>query len=177
MLRRYRGVLGALTGVTEPERQMDNSVLMELTTDIVSAHVGHNRIEASDVPRLIHSVYGALAHADHPAPVIEAKPQPAASIRSSVKPDAIACLECGAKLKMLKRHIGTDHGLSPADYRARWGLPAGYPMVAPAYSQKRQELAKKMGLGRKPGTKVKRKAALGTSRHRSEVTTAGNAEG
>jgi predicted transcriptional regulator len=71
-------------------------------------------------------------------------------VRSSVKADAIACLECGAKMKMLKRHLSTDHGLSPAEYRARWNLAADYPMVAPDYAAKRKELAVKIGLGRKP---------------------------
>jgi predicted transcriptional regulator len=129
--------------------QMDNETLMELTTDIVSAHVGHNHVASTDVPRLIQSVYDALAGAARPAPVVENKPEPAVTIRASVKPDAITCLECGAKLKMLKRHLGADHGLSPADYRARWGLAADYPMTAPDYSAKRQQLAKAVGLGRK----------------------------
>ena len=88
----------------------------------------------------------------HVFPVAEVKPEPAVSIRSSVKRAAIACLECGKKMKMLKRHLNTDHGLSPADYRAKWGLAADYPLVAPDYAAKRSELAKKIGLGRKPGT-------------------------
>jgi predicted transcriptional regulator len=133
---------------------MDNTILMDLTADIVSAHVGHNRIEAADVPRLIQSVYGALAEARAGQPALEERPEPRVPIRSSVKPDGVTCLECGTKMKMLKRHIATDHGLSPAEYRARWDLPGDYPLVAPDYSAKRQALAKKIGLGRKPGGKV-----------------------
>jgi predicted transcriptional regulator len=133
---------------------MDNETLMELTADIVSAHVGHNRVEAADVPRLIQAVYDALAGTGQPAPAPQEVLQPKVSIRSSIKPDAITCLDCGARMKMLKRHLATDHGLSPDDYRARWGLPGDYPMVAPDYSGKRRELAKSIGLGRKPGAKV-----------------------
>jgi predicted transcriptional regulator len=88
---------------------------------------------------------------------VEEKPTPAVSIRSSVKQDAITCLECGQKLKMLKRHLNTDHGLTPIEYKARWGLSADYPLVAPAYAAKRKELALRIGLGRKPGAKVKAK--------------------
>jgi predicted transcriptional regulator len=86
-------------------------------------------------------------------------PEPKVFIRSSVKPDAIACLECGASMKMLKRHLGSDHDLSPATYRARWGLPATCPMVAPAYSAKRRAVAKSIGLGQKAGAKVVSKQA------------------
>lgn len=130
---------------------MDNSILMELTADIVSAHVGHNQVETADVSRVIEAVYGALAGAAQPAPAAEEMPEPKVSVRASVRPEAISCLECGARMKMLKRHLATDHGLSPADYRRRWGLPHDYPMVAPDYSAKRQALAKSIGLGRKPG--------------------------
>lgn len=144
---------------------MNNTTLLELTADIVSAHVGHNGVEAAALPRLIQSVYDALAGAGQPAPAIEERPEPAVSIRSSVKPDAIACLECGARMKMLKRHLSVDHGLSPADYRTRWGLPGDYPMVAPVYSGKRRELAVKIGLGRKPGeTSAARKAPGGRTK-------------
>jgi len=128
---------------------MDNSSLMELTADIVSAHVGHNRVDTADVPRLIQSVYGALAGVGLPA-VIEKRPEPKVPVRSSVRPDAIACLECGVTMKMLKRHLASDHGLTPDEYRRRWGRAHDYPMVAPRYSARRQELAKKIGLGRKP---------------------------
>jgi predicted transcriptional regulator len=156
---------------------MDTEALMELTVDIVTSHVSHNRIDTNDVPRLIQSVYDALAGAGQPAPVVAQKPDPAVSIRSSVKPDAITCLECGAKMKMLKRHLGTDHSTTPGEYRARWGLPATYPMVAPNYAAKRRDLAKKIGLGRKPGTKVQPQTAAERAFIAPEATADLDAEG
>jgi predicted transcriptional regulator len=129
--------------------------LITLTSDIVAAHVSNNDVAVGDVPSLITNVYAALANLGE-APVIEeAKPQPAVAIRNSVKPDYIVCLEDGKKLKMLKRYLRTNYDMSPEEYRARWGLPADYPMVAPNYAQKRRDLAKKIGLGRKPGTTVR----------------------
>ncbi|RVU04615.1 MucR family transcriptional regulator [Novosphingobium umbonatum] len=129
---------------------MADETLLTLAADIVSAHVSHNAVATDQLPVLIQSVYASLAGLGQaPAPV-EEKREPAVSVRSSVKPDAIACLECGAKMKMLKRHLSTDHGISPAEYRTRWNLVADYPMVAPDYAAKRKELAVKIGLGRKP---------------------------
>lgn len=127
-----------------------NEMLITLTADIVTAHVANNNIDGSALPSLISSVYGALAGLGTPV-VPEARPEPAVSVRSSIKNDHIVCLECGTKMKMLKRHLMTDHGLSPEDYKARFGLSADYPLVAPDYAEKRRELAKKIGLGRKPG--------------------------
>ncbi len=127
--------------------------LITLTSDIVAAHVSNNDVSVTDVPALITSVYGALASLGEVAPVQEAPPEPAVSIRASVKPDYIVCLEDGKKLKMLKRYLRTNYNMSPEEYRARWNLPADYPMVAPNYAEKRRELAKKIGLGRKPGQK------------------------
>ena len=127
-----------------------NEMLITLTADIVTAHVANNNVDGAALPGLISSVYGALAGLGTAA-VVEAKPEPAVSVRSSVKADHIVCLECGQKMKMLKRHLSTDHGLSPEDYKARFGLAADYPLVAPDYAEKRRELAKKIGLGRKPG--------------------------
>jgi predicted transcriptional regulator len=121
-----------------------------LTSDIVAAHVSNNSVGLDEVPALIQNVYGALAGLGA-APQVEAKPEPAVSVRASVKNDHIVCLEDGKKMKMLKRHLMTDHGLTPAEYRTRWGLPADYPMVAPDYAEKRRALAKEIGLGRKPG--------------------------
>jgi predicted transcriptional regulator len=132
---------------------MDHESLMELTVDIVTAHVGHNRVESTDLPRLIQSVYDALAGVGQSAPNVEARPEPKVSVRASIMPDAVTCLECGAKLKMLKRHLSTDHALTPMEYRQRWDLPGDYPMVASNYAAKRRDLAKKIGLGRKPGEK------------------------
>lgn len=128
--------------------------LITLTSDIVAAHVSNNDVAVADLPILITNVYTALANLGE-APVIEEiKPQPAVAIRNSVKPDYIVCLEDGKKLKMLKRYLRTNFDMSPEEYRARWGLPADYPMVAPNYAETRRDLAKKIGLGRKPGTVV-----------------------
>jgi len=113
-------------------------------------------VAVDDVPALIQKVYGALAGLGA-APPAEVKPEPAVSVRSSVKNDHIVCLEDGKKMKMLKRHLMTDHGFTPAEYRTRWGLPTDYPMVAPDYAEKRRVLAKQIGLGRKPGQRRGRK--------------------
>lgn len=124
--------------------------LITLTSDIVAAHVSNNDVAVGDVPALITSVYNALSSLGE-APIIEeAKPQPAVAVRNSVKPDYIVCLEDGKKLKMLKRYLRTNYDMSPDEYRARWGLSADYPMVAPNYAERRRDLAKKIGLGRKP---------------------------
>ena len=132
--------------------------LITLTSDIVAAHVSNNDVAVSDVPALITTVFGALAGLGQAAPEVAAAPmKPAVSVRSSVKPDAITCLDCGAEFKMLKRHLMTNHGLTTSDYRARWNLSGDYPLVAPNYAETRRELAKKIGLGRKPGIKRGRK--------------------
>lgn len=134
---------------------MANENLLPLVSNIVSAHTSHNRVPSAELPLMIESIYATLAGLGKSAPVIQEKLEPAVSIRSSVKPEAITCLECGAKHKMLKRHIGTHHQLTPAEYKARWGLAADYPLVAPDYGAIRRDLAVKIGLGRKAGTKVK----------------------
>ncbi len=136
-----------------------NEMLITLTSDIVAAHVSNNSVSVDDVSALISNVYGALAGLGQAAVVVEVMPEPAVSIRASIKPDFIVCLEDGKKLKMLKRHLMTRYNLTPDQYRARWNLPADYPMVAPNYAEKRRELAKKIGLGRKPGVKRGRKKA------------------
>jgi predicted transcriptional regulator len=133
--------------------------LITLTSDIVAAHVSNNDVAVADLPGLITNVYAALANLGETPVVEEAKPQPAVAIRNSVKPDYIVCLEDGKKLKMLKRYLRTNYNMSPDEYRARWGLAADYPMVAPNYAEKRRDLAKKIGLGRKPGTVVKTRRA------------------
>jgi predicted transcriptional regulator len=128
--------------------------LITLTSDIVAAHVSNNDVDVADLPGLITNVYAALANLGEAPVVEETKPQPAVAVRNSVKPDYIVCLEDGKKLKMLKRYLRTNYNMSPEEYRARWGLAADYPMVAPNYAEKRRDLAKKIGLGRKPGTTV-----------------------
>jgi predicted transcriptional regulator len=128
-----------------------NETLITLTSDIVAAHVSNNSVSVDDVASLISGVYGALAGLGQAVAVVEVLPEPAVSIRSSIKPDYIVCLEDGKKLKMLKRHLMTHYNMTPDQYRQRWSLAADYPMVAPNYAEKRRELAKKIGLGRKPG--------------------------
>ena len=132
--------------------------LLTLTTDIVAAHVSNNNVNVSELGALIGNVYGALAGLGEPENIEKERPEPAVSIRASIKPDYIVCLEDGKKFKMLKRHLMTNYQLTPDQYRARWGLPADYPMVAPNYAQKRRELAITTGLGRTPGVKLGRKA-------------------
>ena len=129
---------------------MDNVNLLDHVADIVSAHLSNNSVAMNDVPGLIQAVYASLsALGDAPASVEEPR-KPAVSVRSSVKPESLTCLDCGAKLKMLKRHLMTDHGLTPDQYRERWNLNSSYPIVAPDYAEKRKQLALNIGLGRKP---------------------------
>lgn len=125
----------------------DNQVLTGLTADIVAAFVSNNSVAVSDVPLLIANVHGALVGLGQKAVEPEAELVPAVSIRQSVKPDYIVCLEDGKKLKMLKRHLQTHYNMTPEQYRAKWGLPIDYPMVAPNYAEQRRDLAKKIGLG------------------------------
>jgi predicted transcriptional regulator len=136
-----------------------NETLVTLTSDIVAAHVSNNSVSVDDLPSLITNVYGALAGLGQATPVAEKLPEPAVSIRASIKPDYIVCLEDGKKLKMLKRHLMTHYNMTPDQYRQRWNLPADYPMVAPNYAATRRDLAKKIGLGRKPGARRGRKPA------------------
>lgn len=121
--------------------------LLTLTADIVSSHVANNTVAVSDLPNLIENVYNALSRLGSAPVKVETKQEPAVSVRSSVKPDYIICLEDGKKLKMLKRHLMTHYSMTPEQYRAKWNLPADYPMVAPNYAQQRRQLAKKIGLG------------------------------
>ncbi|MBX3565971.1 MAG: MucR family transcriptional regulator [Sphingomonas sp.] len=123
--------------------------LVTLTADIVAAHVSNNSVAVSDLPVLIANVHGALAGLGAPAAEPEVKQEPAVSVRASIKPDYIVCLEDGKKLKMLKRHLMTHYQMTPEQYRAKWNLPADYPMVAPNYAEQRRTLAKKIGLGTK----------------------------
>jgi len=127
----------------------NRSELLTLTAEIVAAHIGNNAIENSDVAPLIQSVFDTLCSlgTEDAAPV---ELTPAVPIKRSVTDDYIICLEDGKKLKMLKRHLMTAYGMTPQAYRAKWGLKADYPMVASNYARMRQELAKKIGLGRKP---------------------------
>lgn len=122
--------------------------LLTLTSDIIAAHVSNNPVNASDLGTLIKNVYTTLSGLGAAQIIPEVVPEPAVSVRASIKPDYLVCLEDGKKFKMLKRHLNTVYQLTPDQYRARWKLPANYPMVAPNYAIKRSEIAKTLGLGR-----------------------------
>jgi predicted transcriptional regulator len=142
--------------VTMSDSELDSSCL-EMTAQIVAAHVGHNAIPNDALPDLIQLVYRTLAGvAAGPSAASEQgeRPQPAVPIRQSVFPDYIVCLEDGKQLKTMKRHLNSAYGMTPAQYRERWGLPADYPMVAPSYASRRSTLAKSFGLGRPKLTEV-----------------------
>jgi predicted transcriptional regulator len=129
--------------------EMSNLVLVDMTTKVVSAYVGNNPVASSQITEVIHTIYGALISLSSPTDEVAIEPQkPAVSIRKSITPDYIICLEDGKQLKMLKRHLRTTYDLSPEEYRAKWGLSADYPMVAPNYAKQRSEFAKKIGLGK-----------------------------
>jgi len=144
-----------MSDITETDMGQDDDVLV-MAAEIVAAYASNNQVSQGDLPNLIQTVYGTLnglsggngaAGADA-AP--EAPPAPAVPIDSSVAKDQIICLDCGKGFKTLKRHLNTEHGLSPVEYKARWGLSKEYPLVAPDYSKRRAATAKKIGLGRKP---------------------------
>ncbi|OHV86657.1 MucR family transcriptional regulator [Mesorhizobium sp. ORS 3428] len=127
----------------------DANNFIELTADIVSAYVQKNAVPVSGLPDLIASVNSALSHIGQTAPVEAPVQKPAVNPKRSVFPDYIISLEDGQKYKSLKRHLATRHGMTPDEYRAKWGLAKDYPMVAPNYSATRSALAKSLGLGRK----------------------------
>jgi len=130
--------------------QHELSELLALTTNIVASHVSNNMVAVVELPQLIQQVYAALANVSNASAAVPApRPQPAVSIKRSITPDHIICLEDGKKLKMLKRHLKTRYNITPEEYRERWGLAPDYPMVAPNYAAQRSELAKKIGLGTK----------------------------
>ena len=129
--------------------EVAEDTLLTLTADIVAAHVSNNSVAVNDLPNLIQNVHQALNGISASSSAAETRPEPKVSIRSSVKPDYGSCLECGKKQKMLKRHLLTNHEMTPADYRQKWGLSSDYPMVAPNYAEQRRKLAKSIGLGTK----------------------------
>lgn len=126
-----------------------SSEFIELAADIVSAYVSNNSVPSSDLPHLINDVHNALMRVGAGvAPELPSEPQkPAISVKKSVTPDYIICLEDGKRFKSLKRHLRTQYNISPDQYREKWGLPPEYPMVAPNYAEARSRLAKEMGLG------------------------------
>ena len=127
----------------------DTGTLLGLTANIVASHLSHNQVSTEALPGLIQSVYRSLSTVGVPTLKPDVTPTPAVPVKKSVFPDFIVCLEDGKKLKMLKRHLQTSYGMTPNDYRAKWGLPRDYPMVAPNYASTRSSLAKQIGLGRK----------------------------
>ena len=131
------------------DNEAGEDTLLTLTADIVAAHVSNNSVAVNDLPNLIQNVHAALSGISQSSSAPEPKPEPKVSIRSSVKPDYIVCLEDGKKLKMLKRHLMTHYNMTPEQYRLKWGLSPDYPMVAPNYAEQRRTLAKSIGLGTK----------------------------
>ena len=131
------------------EGESGEDTLLTLTADIVAAHVSNNSVAVNDLPNLIQNVHTALSGMAGNGAAAEPKPEPKVSIRASIKPDYIVCLEDGKKLKMLKRHLMTHYNMTPDQYRQKWGLSSDYPMVAPNYAEQRRTLAKSIGLGTK----------------------------
>lgn len=130
------------------EQESVSADYLGLTADVVAAFVGNNSVPAAELPDLIAKVHGALLRLSTPAPaVVEEVLKPAVPVKKSVTPEFIICLEDGLKFKSLKRHLRTKYNMTPEEYRAKWGLPNDYPMVAPSYAEARSNLAKKMGLG------------------------------
>jgi MucR family transcriptional regulator, transcriptional regulator of exopolysaccharide biosynthesis len=132
-----------------PDEPPSPTLYIELTTDIVAAYVRRNQIGADQLPALISNVHHALIGFGKPSTEANQQRTPAVPIRRSVQRDNIVCLDCGWRGQMLKRHLGTNHGLSVDQYRARWNLPREHPMTAPSYSERRSGLAKQIGLGRR----------------------------
>ncbi len=154
------------TANTDPNEAPTREEMISFTSHVVSAYVSNNAVATSDLPGLIETVYGSLNRAGTPAEP-EAEQKPAVSVKKSITNAAITCLECGKGQKMLKRHLMTAHGMTPDEYRAKWNLPYDYPMVAPDYAEKRRDLAKKIGLGRKPATAKKAPAKKAPAKRKS----------
>lgn len=135
------------------EETLDPAANLEYATNIVSAFVSNNSLPASELPALVQAVHAALFRlaSGGPEPSAEPKREPAVPIKKSITPDYIICLEDGKKFKSLKRHLANSYSMTPEEYRAKWGLPPDYPMVAPNYAQMRSALAVSMGLGKKGG--------------------------
>ena len=145
--------------MAEEVAKNDQGDVLRMAVDIVAAYVSNNTVPASQVPEVINTVYGSLTMLEGGGGSAPEPAKPAISVRRSVTPEYIVCLEDGKKLKMLKRHLRAAYDMSPEEYRAKWGLPADYPMVAPNYAAQRSAFAKKIGLGRKKGQKQPRRRA------------------
>lgn len=142
---------GNMTDITKDKTNAGD--LLRMTAQVAAAYVGNNSLPASQLPEVIRTIFSSISALDGGAPATGAGGKPMVPIRKSVMPDYIICLEDGKKLKMLKRHLRTSYGMTPEEYRIKWGLPADYPMVAPNYAAQRSAFAKKIGLGRKPGAR------------------------
>jgi predicted transcriptional regulator len=131
---------------TDPITRED---MLRITTKVVTAYVGNNTLADTQITDVIQSVYDSLEGLSNGTPVSKVKQKPAVPIKRSITPDYIVCLEDGKQLKMLKRYLRTTHGMTPDEYRSKWGLPTDYPMVAPNYAKKRSAFAKEIGLGKR----------------------------
>ena len=138
----------------EIDDKVSREDVLRMAVDVVAAYVSNNQVSAGQIPEIIHSVFGSMNALDGPSAELgTALQKPATSIRKSVTPEYLICLEDGKKLKMLKRHLRTTYDMTPEEYRAKWNLPPDYPMVSPNYAKQRSEFAKQIGLGRKAGEK------------------------
>ena len=142
----------------EKSDSLSSSAILQMTAEVVAAYVGNNPLPSIEITKAINAVHVSLTSLNDDGGAPAEPPKPAVSIGRSIKPDYIVCLEDGKKLKMLKRHLRTTYGMTPGEYRARWGLPSDYPMVAPNYAKQRSEFAKKIGLGLKPRKKTRKRA-------------------
>ena len=131
---------------TDPITRED---MLRITTKVVTAYVGNNTLADTQITDVIQSVYDSLEGLSNGTPESKVKQKPAVPIKRSITPDYIVCLEDGKQLKMLKRYLRTTHGMTPDEYRSKWGLPTDYPMVAPNYAKKRSAFAKEIGLGKR----------------------------
>lgn len=139
---------GAMTDLGNEKVTRDD--LLRMAVDVVAAYLSNNQVSTTQIPEIINNVFNSLTSLEvETVETTTEAPKPATSIRKSVTPEYLICLEDGKKLKMLKRHLRTNYNMSPEDYRAKWNLPPDYPMVAPNYARQRSEFAKKIGLGKK----------------------------
>lgn len=148
-----------MSDITGNFEKLSVNTALRLAADIVSAYVGNNTVPTAQIPDLIESVYRTLNDIGQMPHTSGASPIPAISIKKSITPDYLICLEDGKRLKMLKRHLRTVYKLTPQAYRAKWNLPPDYPMVAPSYASQRSAFAKSIGLGHSTGVKKRRRTA------------------
>lgn len=154
---------------SEALSELDGKVVLRLSADVVASYLLNNTVSQTDLPALIRAVHESLLDLGSPEPVKAApeRKKPAVPIGKSIQDDYLVCLEDGKRLKMLKRYLRSKYGLSPDDYRRKWSLPADYPMVAPAYANRRSEFAKQIGLGKGVRRATNGKTAKGAGRGRA----------